>query len=78
MPLICYLLILKREKEMFELEKKKKEGKHKRKNKSATMIRKMNKMTELMSKPANLEPVKENLQKYTDMEKELNELHKQY
>ena len=78
MPLICYLLILKREKEMFELEKKKKEAKHKRKNKSATMIRKMNKMTELMSKPANLEPVKENLQKYTDMEKELNELHKQY
>ena len=56
-----------KQKEMFELEYKKKEAKQVRKNKLAALTRKMNKMRELMSDPANLEQVKENLQKYTEV-----------
>ena len=47
-------------------------------NKLAALTRKMNKMSELMSDPANLEQVKENLQKYTEVLEEFNELQKQY
>ncbi|XP_031438690.2 uncharacterized protein LOC116224090 [Clupea harengus] len=67
-----------KQKEMFELENKKKEAKQVRKNKLAALTRKMNKMRELMSDPANLEQVKENLQKYTEVLEEFDELHKQY
>lgn len=42
------------------------------------MISKMNKMTELMADAANLEVERENLHKFTEMEKEFKELHRQY
>lgn len=38
----------------------------------------MNRKTELISDPVNLEKVKENLQKYTGMLEEFNDLHKCY
>lgn len=65
------------QKEMSELERKQ-EARHVRKNKSGALTRKMNKMTELMSDPRNLEKVKENLQKYTEMLEEFNVLHNRY
>ena len=66
------------QKEMLELENKKKEAKQVRKNKVAALTRKMNKMSGLMSNPANLEQVKEDLQGYTEALEEFNGLHKRY
>ena len=64
--------------ELLELESTKKEARLARKTKCAALTRKMNQTTGLMSDPVNLEKVKENVQKYTDMLEEFKNLHKRY
>lgn len=72
-----YVAPVEEEKEEL-FEKKKKEARMARKNKCAVLTHKMNKTTELMCDPVNLEKVKENVQKYTEMLEDFKDLHKQY